>query len=79
LSGAEVVSLTALSSGETGAIQNLTGGRGFINRLAAMGFTPGAEVIMVQNFGHGPIIVKVRHARIALGRGEAQKVMVRKR
>ncbi len=79
MSGAEVVSLTALSSGETGVIQNLSGGRGFINRLAAMGFTPGAEVTMVQNFGRGPLIVKVRHARIALGRGEAQKVMARRR
>lgn len=31
---------------------------------------------MVQNFGHGPIIVMVRGTRIALGRGEAEKVMV---
>jgi len=31
---------------------------------------------MVQNFGRGPIIVMVRGTRIALGRGEAQKIIV---
>ncbi|MBU1749340.1 MAG: ferrous iron transport protein A [Chloroflexi bacterium] len=31
---------------------------------------------MVQNYGHGPIIVTVRDTRIALGRGEAGKIWV---
>lgn len=46
------------------------------SRLATLGFTPDARVTMVQNFGRGPIIVMVRGTRIALGRGEAEKVMV---
>jgi Fe2+ transport system protein FeoA len=33
---------------------------------------------MVQNFGHGPLIVNIRGTRIALGRGEAAKVVVTK-
>jgi len=33
---------------------------------------------VIQNFGHGPIIVLVRSTRVALGRGEAMKVQVRK-
>jgi Fe2+ transport system protein FeoA len=33
---------------------------------------------MVQNFGHGPLIVLVRDTRVALGRGEAMKVLVEK-
>jgi ferrous iron transport protein A len=45
--------------------------------MASLGFTPGAPVVMVQNFGRGPLIVLVREARIALGRGEADKVLVR--
>jgi len=59
-------------------VQDLAGGRGFVGRLAALGFTPGAEVTMVQNFGRGPVIVLVRDTRIALGRGEARKVLIRR-
>jgi len=59
-------------------VQGLAGGRGFVGRLAALGFTPGAEVTMVQNFGRGPVIVLVRDTRIALGRGEARKVLIRR-
>jgi Fe2+ transport system protein FeoA len=33
---------------------------------------------MRQNFGSGPVIVKVRDTRIALGRGEAMKVLVKR-
>lgn len=79
MSDMAVISLDRLSAGEIGAIQYLDGGRGLISRLAALGFTPGAKVTIVQNFGRGPVIVEVRHARIALGRGEAQKVMVKRK
>lgn len=51
-------------------------GWGLTSRLATLGFTPGAKVTIEQNFGHGPIIVMVRGTRIALGRGEAQKIIV---
>jgi ferrous iron transport protein A len=44
-----------------------------------MGFTSGAEVTVIQNPGFGPVIVNVRDSRIALGRGEANKVIVSKR
>jgi Fe2+ transport system protein FeoA len=43
-----------------------------------MGFTPGAEVTVLQNFGRGPLIARVRDARIALGRGEARRIQVRR-
>ena len=73
-----VIPLSNLLPGETGLVQDLAGGRGFVGRLAALGFTPGAKVTMVQNFGRGPIIVLVRDTRIALGRGEARKVLIRR-
>jgi ferrous iron transport protein A len=57
-------------------VHELAGGRGFVGRLAALGFTPGARIRMMQNFGHGPLIVLVRDTRLALGRGEAMKVQV---
>jgi len=69
--------LTALTPGEVGTVETVIGGRGFVSRLAALGFTPGARVMMVQNFGRGPLIVLVRGTRLALGRGEAAKIKVK--
>ena len=46
------------------------------SRLATLGFTPGTPVRMVQNFGRGPIIVRVNDAQIALGRREAHRIDV---
>ncbi len=71
--------LSNLAPGEVGVVQKLAGGWGFMSRLATLGFTPGAELTMVQNFGRGPLIVSIRGTRIALGRGEAAKVYVTKK
>ncbi len=72
----DMTTLSDLAPGEVGVVRRLDGGRGFASRLAALGFTPGARFTMVQNFGHGPLIVSIRGTRIALGRGEAAKVYV---
>ncbi len=72
------VPLNRLGYQERGFVRSLNGGHAFVSRLAALGFTPGAPVTMVQNRGRGPMIVMVRDCRIALGRGEAAKVMVQR-
>ena len=72
------VPLSALSTGEHGAVVQLEGGRGLLSRMASLGFTPGAEITVLQNCGRGPLIVRVREARVALGRGEARKIHVRR-
>ena len=74
-----IVSLSALHTGEHGEVVELAGGRGALSRMTALGFTPGADVTVLQNFGRGPLIAQVRGARVALGRGEAQRVYVRRR
>ena len=76
LSKKKAIPLASLAPNEAGIVQYLAGGRGLTSRLAILGFTSGARVNMVQNFGRGPIIVMVRDTRIALGRGEAQKIIV---
>ena len=70
------VTLADLRINERGVVVGLSGGRSVIQRLAALGFTPGADVEMAQNYGWGPLIVSTRGARVALGRGEAQRVTV---
>ena len=71
------MSLANLSAGQQAMIESLHGGRGLVSRLAVLGFIPGQNINMVQNFGHGPLIVEVRGARVALGRGEASKIIVK--
>jgi ferrous iron transport protein A len=65
-----------LSSGASGVVTRLRGGKDFASRVIALGLTIGAEVTVLQNYGWGPVIVTVRGARVALGRGEAQRIQV---
>ena len=70
--------LSSLESGAVGVVQDLNGGRGFVSRAVALGFAPGTKVAMVQNFRRGPLIVVVRDTHVALGRGEAAKIQIRR-
>lgn len=78
LSSNGLVPLSALKPGEQGVVAKILCGRNLLCRITSLGFTPGAKVTMVQNYGHGPLIVQVRGARVALGRGEAGKLYVRR-
>jgi ferrous iron transport protein A len=68
--------LSAAPAGARVVVQEVRGGHSVLSRLATLGFTPGALLTVVQNFGRGPLIVAVRDARIALGRGEAGSIQV---
>jgi len=50
--------------------------RGLAKRLIALGLVPGTEVRVLQNWGHCPLIIEAHGARLALGRGQAARVMV---
>ena len=73
-----LVGLDSLAPQERGFVRSLGGGHSLVCRLAALGFTPGVPITIVQNRGRGPMIVRVRECRIALGRGEAHKVLVQR-
>jgi Fe2+ transport system protein FeoA len=72
------IPLNTLGKGEHAYVYTLPSGRAVSSRLVSLGFTPGVELDMVQNFGHGPLIVALRGTRVALGRGEAAKILVRR-
>ncbi len=69
--------LSMLAIGQRATVVGVRGGGRFMGRLASLGFTPGAEVVMVRNYGRGPLIVSVLDTQIALGRGQAHRVLVR--
>jgi ferrous iron transport protein A len=70
------ISLTELSVDKFAIIAALNIGTSEATRLVSLGFTPGAEVSMSQNYGYGPLIVTVRGTRVALGRVEAAQILV---
>lgn len=72
------IPLSALGAGESGTVAEIPGGQNLRSRMLTLGLTPGAEVTILQNYGRGPLIVRVRDTRVALGRGEAGKVLVRR-
>jgi len=69
-------SLAQLPSGARAVVAALPHSHGLAKRLIALGLTPGAEVCVLQNRGRGALIVEVHGARLALGRGQAERVAV---
>jgi ferrous iron transport protein A len=69
--------LSVLPVGRRGVVHALNGGRDFCSRIANLGFTAGAAITVVQNYGHGPMLVSLRGTLVALGRTEAGKVVVK--
>jgi ferrous iron transport protein A len=76
MKGKGVLSLAEVPEGSQAVVQGLRGGGGFLGRMATLGFIVGGKVSVLQNSGCGPVIVLVRDTRVALGRGEALKVLV---
>ena len=59
-------------------IDFLQKGKGLFGRLKNMGFLAGKIVEIVSNQGRGPLLLKIDETRIAIGRGMAMKIMVRR-
>ena len=71
-----LISLTELSVDHQATVSAFHIGTSEATRLVSLGLTPGAEVSMAQNYGHGPLIVTVRGTHVALGRREAARILV---
>ena len=70
--------LAEIKTGEHIMFLAIHADKGVASRLTSLGFTPGVDVEMVQNYGYGPLVVTVRGTRVALGRREAQRIFVKK-
>lgn len=71
--------LSDIQSGESVFFLRSECGGCLLGRLTSLGFTPGVEIEMIQNYGHGPLMLNVRNSCIALGRREARKIYVQRR
>jgi ferrous iron transport protein B len=73
-----VFPLSLIEEGEEGFVYLLSGGEGFASRLAGMGIIAGTNVKVLRNSG-GQVIVLASDTRIALGKSQADKILVVKK
>jgi len=73
-----VIPLAFMAPGERGEIVEIRGGMRFAQKLYGMGLTPSTIVEVMVSNPPGPILINVRGSRVAIGRGMAMKIMVRR-
>ena len=71
----EPVNITSLREGDQGVIHSIEGGTAITSRLAGLGIVVNAK-FRVSQMSSGLIVIQVGSTRIALGQGEASKIMV---
>lgn len=72
-------SLLGLKVGEKGIVVRIAGGHGACKRLNELGLVPGTKVEVVNKIASGPVMIRVKGSKLALGRGLANKVEVIKK
>jgi ferrous iron transport protein A len=73
---APLMPLSMVSSGARACVVEVRGGHGCERRLTALGVLPGVTLTVVRNAGAGPVVVKLKESRLALGRGMSHRIMV---
>jgi len=68
--------LSMVDQGKEVTLAHINGGRGMRLKLYSMGFVPGAAFTVLSRNGGGPVMVRVKDSRLAIGRGMAQKIVV---
>lgn len=72
-----LIDLTQMQPGETGIVEEIQGGHGFVRKLQSMGLRPGKKIIKVSShFWRGPQTVEVNNIQIAIGFGMSRRILV---
>ena len=72
----DVISLSQLNPGEQGRVMAVEGGHGIRQKLLLRGLSEGSVIRVISCYG--PVTVEVDRHTVSLGRGMAQKVIVRR-
>ena len=70
--------LSQFSMNEKVRITSVFCGREFSRRLCDLGLFEGTEMEIIKNDKFGPLIIQIFNSKIALGRGEANKIYAQK-
>jgi len=76
MDAAQLKPLSSVEAGQTVRLAAIHAGRGLRSRLVAMGLGPNVQITVVNNRHPGPFVISVRGAKMMLGRGMADKIMV---
>ncbi|MHB8110329.1 MAG: ferrous iron transport protein B [Syntrophorhabdaceae bacterium] len=71
----ELFPVTSLDEGQEATVRLLSGGEGLSGRLASMGIIPGTRIKLLRK-SRGQIIVLASDTRVALGKNQAEKILV---
>jgi len=72
----KAISIIEIPLGKTAIVYQIIGGHSACKRLNELGLIPGAKVELVNRINSGPVMIRVKGSKLALGRGLARKVMV---
>ena len=68
--------LAFVKEGNYVTIQQINGGLKIKKRLEEIGLIPGKEIEIIKP-GPGPVVIKILSTKVALGFGEAMKIIVK--
>ncbi len=72
-----LIDLTQMRPGESGVIEQLSGGCGLVRRLQSMGIREGKKITKVSShFWRGPQTAEIGNSQIAIGFGMAKRILV---
>ncbi|MHA1731543.1 MAG: FeoA family protein [Promethearchaeota archaeon] len=72
-----LINLAELPDGREAVIVRINAGRRALQRLCALGLTPGTRVKKIRSAPfRGPVQLSVRNSSLAIGRGLAYKIVV---
>ncbi|MHC1623365.1 MAG: FeoA family protein [Candidatus Methanospirareceae archaeon] len=72
----DMMPLSKLNPGERGRVMAVEGGRGIRQKLFLRGLFEGSVVRVISCYG--PVTVEVDRSTVSIGRGMAQKIIVRR-
>ena len=76
-SDSKLSNLASIHTGRQVQLVAINAGRSLQGRLLSMGLIRGAEIQMIANQGSGPLLVGLGKSRMTLGRGMAEKIIVK--
>lgn len=68
--------LSRVDQGKEVTLVRISGGRGIRSKLYSMGLVPGSSFTVLSRGRGGPVMLRVKDARLAIGQGMAQKILV---
>ena len=74
----ETVSVTLVPENQVVRLARVQGGASLRKRLMDLGLVPNGDFKIIKNSHFGPIVLELKEARIAIGRGEAKQILVYK-